>query len=137
MAKTYNLFISHSWTYGDAYEKFVNLLEKRPYFSFKNYSVPEDDPVHNAPNQQELYEAIKRHISPCHVVVFMAGVYATYSKWITKEIKIAQEEFTYPKAILAVKPRGNTNVSSVVSEAADEIVGWSTESIVDAIRRLG
>ena len=33
---TYNLFISHSWTYSDAYEKLVNLLNADPYFTYKN-----------------------------------------------------------------------------------------------------
>ena len=33
---TYNLFISHSWTYSDAYEKLVALLDAKPYFSYKN-----------------------------------------------------------------------------------------------------
>ena len=42
--KTYNLFISHSWSYPDAYERFINLLKARPYFAFKDYSVPPDDP---------------------------------------------------------------------------------------------
>lgn len=41
---TYNLFISHSWAYTDAYEKLVNLLDSTDDFSYKNYSVPKDDP---------------------------------------------------------------------------------------------
>ena len=73
----------------------------------------------------------------CHVVVVMAGVYATYSKWINIEIDIATDGFSTPKPILAVRPRGNTVISSVVRDAADEIVNWNTESIVAAIRRLG
>ncbi len=48
MAKTYNLFISHSWTYGNAYENFCSLLNNDSNFSYRNYSVPKDDPVHDA-----------------------------------------------------------------------------------------
>jgi hypothetical protein len=136
MSKTYNLFISHSWTYTDAYEKLCNLFNKASRFSYKNYSVPKDDPVHDADNVQELYEAIKAQIAPCHIVIIMAGKYATFSKWIKREINIAQSEFTNPKPILAVKPWGNTQVSSVVADAADELVGWNTDSIVSAIRQL-
>lgn len=40
---TYNLFISHSWAYSDAYEKLVNMLNAKPYFDYKNYSVPKTD----------------------------------------------------------------------------------------------
>ena len=76
--KTYNFFISYTWSYSDAYEKLIDLLPKKPYFSFRDYSVPRDDPIHNAPNSQALYDAIKRQMTPCHVVLVMAGVYATY-----------------------------------------------------------
>ena len=49
--KTFNLFISHSWAYSDAYEKLVNLLDARAYFSYRNYSVPQDDPLHTNGNR--------------------------------------------------------------------------------------
>lgn len=133
MAKTYNIFISHSWSYSDAYDKLKNLLNKRPYFSYIDYSIPKDDPVHVA-SDRELYEAIYNKMRPCHVVLIMAGVYSTYSKWITKEIRIAKKEFLSPKPIVAIKPWGNINVSSVVANNADRIVSWNTESIVGAIR---
>ena len=134
--KTHNLFISHSWSYGDDYNRLINLLRQRRYFQFRDYSVPKDDPVHNAGNEAELTAAIRRQMAPCGVILIMAGVYATYSKWINIEIGLAKGGFTNPKPILAIKPRGNTNVSRVVAEAADEIVNWNTESIVAAIRRL-
>jgi len=137
MAMTYNLFISHSWSYGDAYERLIVLLKNKPYFDFRDYSVPKDDPIHNAPNPQALYDAIKRQMVPCHVVLVMAGVYATYSTWIQKEIRIAKTEFQVPKPIIAIRPWDQTNVSQFVRENADEIVDWSTGSVVEAIRRLG
>ena len=46
----YNLFISHSWTYSDAYENLTGLLDNANYFMYKNYSVPKNDPIHNANN---------------------------------------------------------------------------------------
>jgi len=137
MAKTYNLFISHSWSYSDAYEKLIALLRKRPYFAFRDYSVPKDDPIHNAPNSQALYDAIKRQMTWCHVVLVMAGVYATYSTWIRKEIRVAKTEFQTPKPVIAIKPWAQTNISQFVRENADEIVAWNTESIIDAIRKWG
>ena len=135
MAKNYNIFISHSWAYSDAYDRLVELLNARGYFSFKNYSVPKNDPIHDAPNQRALYDAIYRQIKPASVVLIMAGVYSTYSKWINHEIQIAKKEFLYPKPVIAVKPWAQTNVSAVVSKNADELVSWNTESIVAAIRK--
>lgn len=73
---------------------------------------------------------------PCQVVIILAGVYATYSKWINIEIDLAQSGFLYSKPILAIRPRGNVNISTKVSQAADKIVGWNTESVVSAIREL-
>ena len=35
MANTYNLFISHSWAYSDAYEKLIKLLDNRGNFPYK------------------------------------------------------------------------------------------------------
>lgn len=134
--KTYNLFISHSWAYGDTYDKLINLLDNKPYFSYKDYSVPKDDPLHTSGTDKQLYAAIKKKVAQTSVVLIMAGVYGSYSKWIKKEIKIAQTEFTTAKPIIAIKPWGNTNTSATVKNAADKIVGWNTDSIVSAIREL-
>lgn len=136
MTNTYNIFLSHSWSYSDAYDKLINLLKNKSNFYFKDYSIPKNDPIHNAGTSLELYDAIKRKISPCHVILVMAGVYASYSKWIQKEVKIAKEEFTQPKPVIAIKPWAQTNISTFISAYADEIVGWNSSSIVDAIRRL-
>lgn len=134
MANTYNLFISHSWAYTDAYEKLTGLLNsKGGYFPYKNYSVPKDDPIHNAPNQAALRSAIEAQIKPASVVVIMAGVYSTYSKWINIEIEIAKR---LGKPIVAIEPWGAEKTSKVVKDAADKIVKWQTDSIVDAIRAV-
>ena len=71
---TYNLFISHSWAYGDSYDKLVGLLDAKSYFDYKNYSVPKNDPIHNAANAQQLKEAIRRQIQPASCVLILAGV---------------------------------------------------------------
>lgn len=128
---TYNLFISHSWNYSDYYEKLVNLLEKKPYFDFKNYSVPRSNPIHNAPYDYQLRNAIEQQIKSASCVIILAGVYATYSKWINIEIDLAKK---LGKKIIAVEPWGSEKTSTVVKNAADEIVKWNTDSIVAAIR---
>ena len=122
---SYNIFISHSWTYSDAYEKLINLLNAAPYFLFKDYSVPKNDPVHNAQNSRQLQEAIMRQMQPASCVLILAGVYATYSKWINIEIALAKE---MGKRIIAIEPWGAERTSSVVKNSADEIVGWNTNS---------
>ena len=133
MSKQHHLFISHSWAYGENYDRLIKKLKERPYFKFSDYSVPKDDPIHTSGTDKELEEAIKNKMKPCGVIIILAGVYATYSKWINKEIKIAQD---YGKSILAIEPWASEKTSKVVKDAADRIVKWNTESIISAIREL-
>lgn len=129
--KTYNIFISHSWTYGDAYDKLVDMINKSSYFDYKNYSVPKDDPVHNAPTDWQLEVAIENKIKPCSAILIMAGKYATFSKWIKKEIKIANN---FEKPIIAIAPWASEQTSQIVKDNAIVIVGWNSLSIVQAIK---
>ena len=134
MVKNRKLFISHSWSYADKYNRLCEMLDNAPYFRYSNYSVPRDDPIHNVHTEQALRAAIKRQMCSCQVVVIMAGVYATYSKWINKEIDIAKKDFNKP--VLAITPWGARRISSVVRANADLLVKWNTLSIVRGIREL-
>jgi len=136
MSKSYNVFVSHSWNYNNEYENLIKLLEKDPYFNFKNYSVPKNDPIHNANNATELKQAIEKQIIPCSVILILAGVYASYSKWIDKEIEISKK---YPntKKIIAIEPYGAERTSKVVKDNAHKVVKWNSSSIIDAIKDLG
>ena len=127
----YNLFISHSWAYSDAYDKLVGMLDKAPYFTYKNYSVPKNDPIHNAPYDYQLKAAIREQMKYASCVLILAGVYASYSKWIKIEIELAQE---LGKKIIAIQPWAAQRTSLVVKNAADEIVGWNSSSIVRSIK---
>lgn len=128
---TYNLFISHSWAYSNTYNGLIDLLNAKPYFNYKNYSVPKDDPIHNAPYDYQLRDAIRRQMQPASCVLILAGVYSTYSKWINIEIELAK---SMNKKIIAIEPWGSQKTSAVVKNAASQIVRWNTDSIVSAIR---
>jgi hypothetical protein len=130
----YNLFISHSWSYSDSYDRLVKLLDSAPYFSYKNFSVPRYDPIHNASNQWQLKEAIKAQMAPASCILVLAGVYSTYSKWINIEIDLAKNGFVTPKKIIAIEPWASERTSTTVKNSADIIVKWQTSSIISAIR---
>ena len=136
MERTYNLFISHSWAYSDAYEKLISLLDGDKDFNYRNYSVPQNDPIHNAGTEKELKEAIKNQMQYANVILILAGVYSSYSKWINKEIDLAQSGFNSPKKIIAIEPWGAERTSATVKNAADRVVKWQTSSIVNAIKEL-
>ena len=125
--------LDHSWNYSDAYEKLIKLLDNNWYFSYKNYSVPKDDPIHHAKNKKDLERAIEAQIRPASCVLILAGVYASYSKWINIEIDLAKR---LNKKIIAIEPWGAERTSSVVKEAADVIVKWNSASVIQAIEEL-
>ena len=131
--RTTHLFISYSWNHGGHYDRLVALLGGRGYFSFKDYSVPQEDPL-DARNATEIRTGIERQMRPCSVVLIMAGVHASYSKWMQEEIKIAKK-FEKAKPIIAIRPWGAQRISTTADRNADETVSWNTESIVAAIRR--
>lgn len=100
---------------------------------FRDFSIPKDDPIHNAKTDQALQEAIFNKIARSHVVVIPSGMYANYSKWIQKEIDGAK---AYSKPILAVNPWGQQKKSGVVLNNADDGVGWNKQPIINAIWQL-
>ncbi|RDZ35616.1 hypothetical protein C5B89_17930 [Haloferax sp. Atlit-47N] len=129
----YRLFISHSWSYSDEYERMVSLLDDASYFKYKNYSIPSEKEI-DADTDEELEEALREgQIKPSSVVVVLAGLYSTYSDWIGKEIRIAEEE---NKPILGINPWGSQRTSDYVERHADKMVGWNTDSVVGGIRDL-
>ncbi|MEN8342594.1 TIR domain-containing protein [Acinetobacter baumannii] len=131
----YHLFLSHSWKYDKEYQNLVNLLDRQVggSFSYKNYSVPKDDPIHNAPNDRLLKEAIKSQMIKCSNIIILAGVYSSYSKWINIEIELAKE---MGKKIIAVQPYQSERTSEIVKRNADHIVAWNGLSLVNAIKAI-
>ena len=134
---TYNLFISHSWAYSDAYEKLINLLDLANNFSYCNYSAPKDKPLHNldATDVDSAYQikaAIERKIQPCSCVLVISGMYTNYRNWMQCEINLAKQ---MGKPIIAIKPRGAQIMPVEVMRVADKMVNWDTNSIVNAIRQ--
>ena len=131
--KRYAVFISHAWDYSPEYYRFVNLLNNAQNFLWANYSVPEDDPLHNEKSKKAILEGLKRHMKPVNVVCILSGMYTSHSDWMQQEIDMAVE---IGKPRIGVMPYGSQRIPQAVQDAADEIVGWSTGSIVSAIRKL-
>lgn len=132
MNKNYRLFISHSWAYGDAYDKIIQMLKDQGIV-FYDHSVPKGDPLHTNGTDIQLSSAIDAQIKGTSCVLILAGVYSTYSKWINKEIEIAKR---YGKPIIAIEPWASEKTSTVVKYNADRIVKWQGSSIASAIKEL-
>ena len=63
--------------------------------------------------------------------IVLAGTYGSFSPWIQSEIEAAQDN---GKAIVGVEPNGQQRVPQEVRNAAREMVGWRSESVIAAIR---
>ena len=85
------------------YNVIFSHLEYQEGIRFYNHSVPQNDPIHTNGSDKQLSDAIEAKVKGCSCVIILAGVYATYSKWINKEIEMAQK---YRKPIIAVQPWG-------------------------------
>ena len=133
MAKTYSVFISHSWDHVDDLRNIRSMLENRGYFHVIFMETPPHDPI-DSTNSTYVKSVIRDHIRKSNVVIGLAGVYASHSEWMRWELDTAKAEGI---PILGVVPWGQVNVSKVVQERATETVRWNTENIVDAIRRIG
>lgn len=133
---TYNIFISHAWKYTEHYKKVVQWLneaQNEGKFLWKNYSVPEHDPLVDPDTtigKKKLKSELKGQIQPVSKVIILAGMYATYSDWIEFEIDTAVD---YNKYIIGVKPWGQERVPQKVSNNSDTMVGWNKNSVISAI----
>lgn len=135
--KTYDIFISHAWKYGDEYERLVGLLDKSSLFKFRNYSAPDYKPLHNIDatdvrTETQIKEAIDRKIRNVNCVLVISGMYLNNRKWMLYEIDSA---LRHKKPIIAIIPYHHKSMPSFIQNIANEIVYWNTDSIVSAIRK--
>lgn len=128
--KTYDLFISHAWTYSDEYHRLVGMLNEAPYFYWRNYSVPDHDAL-PARTTAALLAGLDRQIRPVNVALILSGMYVNHREWLQAEIELAQ---AHRKPIIGVVPWGAERVPALVQDAAATMVRWNADSIVSAIR---
>ncbi|HBE7904507.1 TIR domain-containing protein [Clostridioides difficile] len=132
----YRVFISHAWKYGNDYDRLINLLNNANNFSYYNYSAPKEKPLFpdGTPfSNSDIAKKITDKISPSQITIVISGMYVQYKDWIKYEI---DESIRMKKPILGIKPYGNSNIPTYVSDNANKIVNWNTDSIVSAIREL-
>ena len=132
----YRIFISHAWKYGDEYMRLVQLLDQAPNFSYYNYSAPKERPLEltsGRASKSEIQRAISNKIGKAQIELVLGGMYADYHDWMQYEVDEAKR---MGKPILLIKPWGQTMIPRYLQDVADDIVGWNTDSIVSAIRRL-
>ncbi len=128
--RDYHILISHSWDYSSDYETIKSWLDSAEYFRWADYSVPLTNPI-DFHTKRELKEKLREKISLCSCVIILSGMYVSYSEWIDYEIDTAIE---LGKPIIGIKPRGQERIPSKVSCNANVMVGWNSNSVVNAVR---
>lgn len=129
----YHILISHSWDYDEDYKRIKGWLDATPYFLWTNYSVPLSNPL-DVNSSKELKQKLENRIALCSCIIVISGMYVSYSKWIDFEIDTA---IKYGKPIIAIKPWGQQRIPEIISRYADEVVGWNSSSVIDAVRKHG
>lgn len=131
MAKTYHVFISHSWDHVNDLKRLRKLLEQRDYFHVEFTEATPENPIRSV-KTKDIRMKLRHRIKQSDIVLGIAGMYASYSDWMRWELNRAKD---YHIPIIGIIPRGQKKISKVVSNRAKENVGWNTENIVNAIRR--
>ncbi|MFI3300550.1 MAG: TIR domain-containing protein [Candidatus Gastranaerophilales bacterium] len=126
------IFISHCWSYDDAYETIKGWLETAQYYSFADYSISMDQKLVGL-TESQLKLAIAERIRQCSIFIVPTGMYCNGRDWIEYEIKTAKN---MGKPILAVRPRGQEKNSRLVIDNADKIVGWNQKSVIEGVKVL-
>lgn len=128
--RDYHIMISHSWDYNDHYEKVCGWLDEAKYFKWSNYSVPLSQPL-DVKGKRELQEKLRNRISNCSCIIVLSGMYVSYSEWIDYEIDTAK---ALGKPVIGVKPWGQEHVPTKVQSDSTVLVGWNSDSVVQAVR---
>lgn len=127
--RTYSVFICHDWEYSNEYFRVRRFLDEARNFVWDDRSVPEHDPLDT---DEMLQKNLRDQIRPADVMLVLAGMYSAHSGWMDWEMAFARR---IGKPIIGVRPWGNVQLPVVVQQNVREIVGWSSKSIVDAVRR--
>lgn len=140
---TYNVFVSHAWTYSDRYKGVIGLLDtasgKYSDFDYVDYSVPKHDPLidpNTTVGKQKLTEMLKAQIARASSVIVPAGMYVNNRYWIQKEIDLARNGFSQPKRIIAIRRRGQERNPQELLDIADRVVNWNSNSLAKAVAGL-
>ena len=131
MAKTYTIFISHSWDHDDVLQNLKALIDGRGYFPAEYTQVERTCPI-NSDLAWVVKANITKRLEESDVVLAIAGIFASHSDWMQWEMDKAKE---LGLNVIGVVPRGQERISQEVYSRSVIDVRWNADSIVDAIRR--
>ena len=135
MPPPYRLYLSHTWGFQDQYKLLLELLEKRAAFEYIDCFVLRDRLLEFAPDSITVPVMLRSLMQTCDVVLILAVRDPKYRPWIKIETAVACSGLSRSLPIVAVVPLG-AQPPQILTQKADRVVAWRTESIVSAIHEV-
>lgn len=124
-----NVFVSHYHEDEDSIKKFKDMLSDD--YCIKNYSVTSDK-YNNATSEDYIKNMLRPLINQASTFICLIGPNTHDSKWVNWEIEQALKQ---GKRIIGVYLWGakDSDIPPALEDAADAMVGWNHDTILDAI----
>ncbi len=124
-----NVFVSHYHEDEENIKKMKDLLGGD--FSIRNYSVTSDK-YNNAQDKDYIKSLLRPLISQASICICLIGPNTHDSEWVNWEVEQALKQ---GKRIIGVYLWGakDSDIPPALEDAADAIVGWNHDTILDAI----
>ena len=125
------VFVVHGWIVDDDYSRLVEYMETAENFYYVSVSKP-DAPVTGGDGTAARRTALVDGLKNAECVVCSAGTWERYQDWARYAVERARE---LELPLVAIEHFGPRDMDIRLKGFADEVVGWDSRSIVDAIRR--
>lgn len=133
MDKTYQLYISHSWSYNiEACKKKIQFF-KQAGLRFQFLEAFNETPETSGNSKETYTHHLDAKIKASDCLLILAGTGEAQEYWTRKEIELAK---IHRKPIIAIEPWLPVKTMPLLREKADVIVKWHGKLISDAIRSL-
>ena len=124
-----NVFVSHYHEDEDNIERMKDLLGDD--YSIRNYSVTSEK-YNNASNKEYIQSLLRPLINQASTFICLIGPNTHDSEWVNWEV---EQAFKQGKRIIGVYLWGakDSDIPPALEDAADAMVGWNHDTILDAI----
>lgn len=124
-----NVFVSHYHNDEEHIGKMKELLGDK--YSIRNYSVTSDK-YNNAQNKDYIKQLLRPLIKEAGTFICLIGPNTHDSEWVNWEI---EQALKMGKRIIGVYTWGakDSDIPPALEDAADAMVGWNYDTIVDAL----
>lgn len=124
-----NVFVSHYHEDEDNIKRMKDLLGDD--YSIRNYSVTSEK-YNNASNKEYIQSLLRPLINQASTFICLIGPNTHDSEWVNWEV---EQAFKQGKRIIGVYLWGakDSDIPPALEDAADAMVGWNHDTILDAI----